>query len=667
MKKIIVTFFTSLFLCQFSFATKTKVTKEELEEASHPVDKSANASILEESIDITYAYNQNDGFSIKRKVYGRIKIYKKEGLDYAVRRVRLWKTKTEEETISKLKAHTYNLIDGVIEESSMKKDAVFKDETAPDRNTMKFTLPNVVKGSVIEFSYVITSPYYTYFPTFYFQEAIPMKKIKLNVEIPEYFNYGIQTRGDKNIKLSEGTKRDRITFRQVYTVGSGTGTFERRHTSQEVEFMVKTYSLNLNNIEAYKKESYVSNVYNYLPCVEFDLKSIKYPRSSIKYYSNTWEDVLKKYINGPVYQKEVSKTNYYKKDLQKILEASSTEASKIDNIFSFVKNNMGWNGVNSNMAYNGVRSAYVSGSGSSGQINTILLSMLKEANINARPVFVSSVDKPKSIYPSYTAFDYMVVEVVMSDNSKYYLDATDKNLIPGMLPERVIKGEGKVLTSSGKVIDINLRPQSSTVNKMLTYSIDQKGNIEGKIRNRVKGYESYLYRKNTNDKNDEVVEKMTKDYNFSEVTLYKRDGVSDLYKDVNFSYNFKMDEFSTVVEDEIYFQPLLFLRTVNNPFKIDERKFPIDLGNAVNNMYMVSIAVPEGYEVVSLPQSIKIGLPNDLASFNMIVTHSNNKIELRVTEKWPQPFIAAESYPLLKEFMKKLIEKENEQITLKKI
>lgn len=670
MQKIIITFFISLFLYQSSFAEKSKVTKEELEEAHYPLDKTANAAILEESIEVTYSYNQNDGFLINRKVYSRIKIYNKKGLDYAVQNILLWKTKTAEETVSKLKAKTYNLLEGEIEESSMKKGGVYKDETAPDRNTIKFTLPSVVEGSVLEFSYTITSPYYTYFPTFYFQERIPIKTKKLNVEIPEYFNYGIQTRGDKNINLIEGGKRDKITFRNRYTTNNGTsgaGSTVSGHSSYEIDFKVNTYSLNLTNVEAYKKESYVSNVYSYLPCVEFDLKSIKYPRSTIQYYSNTWEDVLKKHLKNSVYESELSKTNYYKKDLQLILSNSNTEVLKIGNIFNFLKNKMTWNGVNSSMAYNGVRSAYKNGSGSSGQINLILLSMLKEANIKARPVFVSSIDKPISIYPSYTAFDYMIVEVIMPDNFKYYLDATDKFSIPNALPERVIKGRGKIMTDSGRVIDVDLRPFTSKLNTILSYSINQEGEIEGKTNNRVKGYESYLYRTNTNKKEDEALKKLVADYDLTEVEAYERQGYDELYNDVNYGFKFKIDDFCTVVEDEIYFQPLLFLRTEDNPFKINERKFPIDMGNAVNKMYMVDITIPEGYAVSSLPENSRLALPDNLGSFNFALTNSGNKIQLRVVEKWTQPFINVVSYPLLKEFMKRLVEKENEQIVLKKI
>ncbi len=669
MRNIVFTFFISLFIIQFAFAKKLKVTKAELEEEYYSTDKSVPAAILEETIDVTYVYDKNDGFLINRKVYNRIKIYNKKGLDYAIQNIRLWKTKTAEETVEKLKAKTYKLLNGKIEEYSIKKEAVYKDETTPDRNIVKFTLPNVTKGSVIEFSYVVVSPYFTYFPNFYFQERIPIKSKKLNVEIPEYFDYRVQTRGGKNITLIKSKKRDKISFTQSKVDASGglrrAATVE--HINFDLDFITNIYSLNLQNVEAYKEESYVSNVYSYLPSVEFNLKSIKYPNSSIKYYSNTWEDVLKKKLKNSAFKDELSKTNYFKKDLQSILSKSTTEVSKIGNIFNFLKNKLSWNGVYSSSAYNGVRSAYKEEQGSVGQINTILLSMLREANITASPIFVSSIETPLSIYPSYTAFDYMIVEVTMTDNSKYYLDATDKASIPNILPERVIKGKGKLMTKSGKVVDIKLRPAQSLVNTVLACSINQEGIIEGKVKNRTKGYESYLYRKNTNKNEEDLIKKMKSDYNISEIAEYDRKGFSDLYADINYSYHFKMDEFSTLVDDEIYFQPLLFLQTTDNPFKIDERKFPVDLGNTINENCMIDITIPEGYIVTNLPENISLALPENIGEFNFSIVNISNKIQLRVSEKWNQPFIDVVSYPIIKEFIKKIIEKENEQIVLKKI
>ncbi len=671
MIKFSLTILISIFFFQISFATKPpSVTKEELEEEYYPTNKEAVAAVLEESKKVFYEYKQDDGFFIKRKIYKKIKIYNKEGLNFAIQQILLWKTKTAEETVGKIKAKTYNLLNGKIEEFSMKKGGVFKDETSPDRNTVKFTLPNVAKGSVIEFSYTISSPFYTYFPTFYFQDYVPVKKQVLDIEIPEYFNYGMQTRGDKNINIIKGKKRDKITFRQAITetIGSGLGSVAKRtHSTYDVEFILNTYSLKSENVEAYKEESYVNNVYSYLPSVEFDLKSIKFPNSPIKYYSNTWEDVLKKQLDHPAFKDELGKTAYYKKDLNQLLLGLPNDQAKVNKIFDFVKNKMTWNNVSSSKAYSGVKNAYKNSTGSSGQINMILLSMLKQANINARPVFVSSMNTPIAIFPSYNAFDYIIVEVIMSDNSKVYLDATDKKSIPNILPERVIKGRGKVLTTSGVVIDIDLRPYTSTLNAILTYTVDNKGVITGAFKKRSKGYDAYVYRKKNKSDKAEALKQIKSTFSFSEITDYNRKGFNELSENINSEYKFRIDDFSTVVGDEIYFQPLLFLQTTNNPFKIDQRKFPIDYGYAKNEVYMMDITIPDGYVVSSLPESLRLDLPENLGSYKFSISSKGDLIQLKVNKKSNEPFIGINSYPLIKEFNSKLISKENEQIVLKKI
>lgn len=660
--KYILLFFI-FFSLQNIWASNPKITKEELEEKFHPENKDAVASILEKNGTVFYEYTPGVGFVMVRKIYQKIKIYKKGGLHYGIQKVKLWKSGKRTDAISKLKATTYSLLNGKIEKSEMKKSGVFKDETAPTYNTVKFTLPKVLEGSVIEFSYKITSPFFTYFPTFYFQKEIPIKNQNIVIEIPEYFKYNLQTRGDKNLNIKRSSKNGRIIFRNRHNTANEIRTQEE----QGIDFTTNTYTINTRNIEAYQKEPYVSNIYSYIPSIEFDLASIQYPYSNIHNYSNTWKDVLKKYKKHWAFKEQIKLTGYYKNDLKELVDNVSDYKSRINKIFNFVKFKMAWNKRNTNMAYRGVKNAYKNSTGSSGQINLILLSMLKEAKIKARPVFVSTTDIPLSIFPSYNAFNYVIVEVAMPDNSKIYLDATDKKAIPNILPKRVIKGQGKLLTDSGIVAPIDLRPKKSTVNTMLSFKVDEEGLVEGKVKQMYKGYEAYAYRYSSKPDIEKVQETLKEKNNIPEIKNYSRTGFKKLYENINVNYEFSGDELITAVDNEFYINPLLFFRTENNPFKIDERKYPIDYGYAFIENYIVNIVIPEGFSVTSLPKNTSVKLPEDLGTFSYRAMASGNTIQLRIKKEITKPFIGIKSYPLIKEFMNQLVKKENEQIVLNKI
>src|SRR5690606_2867036 len=135
-----------------------------------------------------------------------------EGFDYATSDVQLYKSGSDEEKESGLKAATYNLVDGKIQETKLEKDGIFKTEVSKYYNETKFTVPNIKEGSVIEYKYTIASPFYWSVDDFVFQHAIPVKKLEAKFETPEYFNFKVNTKGYLRITPKVDTKNDKIVF-----------------------------------------------------------------------------------------------------------------------------------------------------------------------------------------------------------------------------------------------------------------------------------------------------------------------------------------------------------------------------------------------------------------------------------------------------------------------
>src|SRR5690606_15734582 len=98
-----------------------KVSKEEVLEKSHPIDKEANAAVLYRSVNTRYEYSANEGFTLVTDVYERIKIYNKEGFNWASKELLYYKNLRNEEKITGLKASTYNVIDGKLIVEKLKK------------------------------------------------------------------------------------------------------------------------------------------------------------------------------------------------------------------------------------------------------------------------------------------------------------------------------------------------------------------------------------------------------------------------------------------------------------------------------------------------------------------------------------------------------------------
>ncbi len=63
-----------------------KVSIEELQEKFYPLDSSAHAAILYKKRRTYYDYSENQGWILKTKVHERIKIYSKEGYEWATKK-----------------------------------------------------------------------------------------------------------------------------------------------------------------------------------------------------------------------------------------------------------------------------------------------------------------------------------------------------------------------------------------------------------------------------------------------------------------------------------------------------------------------------------------------------------------------------------------------------
>ena len=112
---------------------------------------------------------------------------------------------------------------------------------------------------------------------------------------------------------------------------------------------------------------------------------------------------------------------------------------------------------------------------------------------------------------------------------------------------------------------------------------------------------------------------------------------------------------------------MLFLTEHNNTFRLEERKFPVDFTSPWMVKNTVSIKIPEGYKVETLPENLAIGLPDSLGFFKYQIIESAGKINTISVLQFNSAIIAPQYYTFLKDFYGKLVKKESEKIVLIKI
>jgi hypothetical protein len=117
----------------------------------------------------------------------------------------------------------------------------------------------------------------------------------------------------------------------------------------------------------------------------------------------------------------------------------------------------------------------------------------------------------------------------------------------------------------------------------------------------------------------------------------------------------------------LYVTPLLFLASEENPFKEDTRAYPIDFVYPIADKYIVNVMLPEGYTVESLPESVKYQFNGVDGEFTYLAKLNGNFIQFIVSLDLNKTLILPEEYEQFKEFYQLMIEKQTEQVVLKKI
>src|SRR5580658_10098601 len=131
---------------------------------SSPIMDSSGAVILADIGQVTFVGNEHGRqFSYEFQHHMRVKILNKKAFDdLATVRVRLYQPSDDPEKLEKVVASTFNLENGQVTEVKLEKKDIFEDRTGGDWSEMRFTLPAVKEGSIIDYTYVVRSPYYEF-------------------------------------------------------------------------------------------------------------------------------------------------------------------------------------------------------------------------------------------------------------------------------------------------------------------------------------------------------------------------------------------------------------------------------------------------------------------------------------------------------------------------
>ena len=312
--------FTSPLFCQIKEITFGEIPKEDLAMAVYSEDPSADAVVLDDYCQV--ALTSFEKIMVVSERHIRVKIINTEGLDYANIEIPYG----IDDKVTGIKAATYNLENGETVINAVDKKGFYFENTSRYRQTLRFSMPNVRVGSVIEYKYTLESPSYFSLCSMEFQKEIPVRVSGLRVEIPGYFEYKFIPRGSfDNVKYSK--REQSVLFGNRPVEG----------------YVGQWYAYNM---PASREEPFSTGSEDYYTSLGFELSKINFPGIFFEDISPTYPNLSKKLLERDDFGGFYQKNSFLKEKTEEIISGADSETEKLRRIYRFVAELMMWDGIN---------------------------------------------------------------------------------------------------------------------------------------------------------------------------------------------------------------------------------------------------------------------------------------------------------------------------------
>lgn len=640
-------------VCQeFEFG---EITNQEKNFNRNQIDSNANAVYLNEYGTTRFSYDSETGrVKLVYDYHVRIKIFNKEGFEAANVVIPMHRTgnqDTQREFLSDLKASTFNLQNGRYVETAMSSKAVFTEEKSKYWLLNKFTLPNINENSIIEYKYTIETPYIFNFRTWQFQAEYPKLNSTYVAFIPGNYKYNISLRG--YYPLTENKAELSTACLRV--------------AGKEMDCSKLTY--NIKNVPAFVVEDYMTSPNNYKSAVYFELSEVFYLDGTVQKYTKTWRDVERELVDSKEFGSQMKRKDVFKNIIPTVTAGATTDLQKAMAIFDYMKKQVKWNERYGNYSETSVKEAIENRTGNVADINFALISAMAAAELDVEAVMLSSRENGivNKLYPILSDFNYVIAKVNIDGNS-YLLDATEPLAPFGLLPLRCINDQGRVinLKKPSYWIDLKAAKRSSTSHSLVGKMGDD-GKIIATITSHSLGFNALNLRKNMKSYSslDDYVEKLDEHLTNIKIKNYKITNLDSVENALVQEYEVEFNLGNTENMGN-YFNPFFINPVKSNPFKLNQRNYPVDLGAASEERIAISISLPDKFQIKEQPKDISLALPNQGGRYILQTSLTDHNLTLKQQLLFSKAIYSPEEYHYLKEFYNRIIQTQKSDILLTK-
>jgi len=189
--------------------------------------------------------------------------------------------------------------------------------------------------------------------------------------------------------------------------------------------------------------------------------------------------------------------------------------------------------------------------------------------------------------------------------------------------------------------------------------------VQGKVNYKTNGYHALPIKNSYYSSPDEHLKSYKNKFSDAEILNYKID--SEQKNSFSFDENFDIRLSTELVGGNVYFNPFLFKFFDTNPFKLQERTYPIDFGFKESYLYSLKFNVGEKFEIVNIPEEVLYKLPNNTGQVILKSLKKGNTIRVYFKFDFKKAIYNSSYYKFLKEYMSTVINiQSNSLIVLKK-
>ena len=635
-------------------------------------DSAAAAVVLCDYGATTFQYINND-FKLVSERVTRIKILKKAGYDAATVQVPLYHRGTDEEKISSLRGFTYNLVDNHMVKTKLETANTFVEERTKNIRVRKFTLPDVREGSVIEYAYTVTSDFFFNFQDWTFQREYPTRWSEFRANIPEYFHYKMLMQGYHALEVQ--TQEENAVQYAIHTAGgytgSGLNSSREAASTDVVTARITNHRWVMKDVPAFRDEPFMTTSDDYVDRINFQMAGLQFPGQGYQNVAGTWEKINMGLLADDNFGMQLGRGGFLKDQLAALPAKYPNVRDRAAAVREIVMAGIRYDGTNRYSTDGSLRKAYDLHRGSAADVNLLLISALRNAGITAHPLLLStrSHGRVNETMPLLDKFNY-VVALVPFEGKDLLVDATEPLLPCGALPERCLNGIGRlVMERPADCRWVNLAPAMRHVHyQQVALTLDAQGGLSGKVHEEHGGYGGVDTRKELASLGEKkyFAELMSQHTGWAvpKYTVTERDNVA---KPLAMDYEFTQAADDNTTAGLLYLSPLQELGTDQNPFRHDDRLFPVDFGAAQDETTMITLNLPAGYELSEVPKPAVVDLPNGGGRYLYSVSAATpGVVQLTSRLTLSKPVYAAEEYAHLREFYRLMLAKQGEKLVIKK-